>query len=327
MDWTEEDFPDDPPTTIHRADIITSNSDPDYHPDLAWDAETGYLHVAWTGHTDEANHPYRVKYRSWSRPSPGWGSTFTVCESDKDYAGWMPRIAVGNSGFSGFDDVVGIVYSAYSDQANHYHQGLWHIGGALWDVDTQDPDDAVFFHTAYLSDYDAGFPRVDLAPRSSGGTGYGSIVFSQHYGTDGSGHEMFHVIERNNVRNDWWPIENGSDEGFFGAVSIHPGHSPAEASLSYFEWDEAEDDWTVTAGRYLLGTQSPAPSWPDIGVDIQGGELTYGDFSDFLEIETFQAGDIVTISSGSYDNAYWIGYCDYIDSQAHTVNVAYGDTT
>jgi hypothetical protein len=321
LEWSITDFCNHSSPTNTSTTILTSNSADDYHPDLAWDPENGFLHVVWTGDTGETYHPYRVIYECWPRTS--WGSTYEVYESGKDYAEWAPRIAIGNSGFAGYDDIVGVVYSAFSNQAAHYHQGKWHVGGACWDVDTEDPGDAVFFNTAYMSS-NAGFPRIDLAPRSSVGAGYGSIVFMQHYGNSD-----YHVIERNNLRGDWWPICRADEdtEGIFGSVSIHPGSSPAKASLSFFEWDDGNEDWDVTVGRFELSTQYPTPNWRNVDTGIADDDLAMDDFINYLLIDTIEPGDITTITSDDYDNAYWLGYCDWIGTHAYCVSVAYGDTT
>jgi len=248
-------------------------------------------------------------------------------EDNMDYAGWAPRIAIGNAG-GNLGEIVGIVYNSYSNVANHYAQYKWHVGAAYWDVDTEGSDDANFLHFSYDDEKNAGFPRLDLAPRSSNpGDGCGSIVFEQFYDWDDN-HPIFHVIEINNVRNDYWvlDLDTNDDEGFFGAVSIHYPDGDPEASISFFH-QPLEDYWLVKAGRFELDDDPPDPDWETISGPLVTGDLTYNDFIDFLTIETFQAGDIVTINGGSLDNAYWLGFCDKIDSGAYYVNVAFGDTT
>jgi hypothetical protein len=326
LDWDPADFPNESPT-VHDAEILTSDSYPDYHPDVAWDPANGFMHVVWTGNTGEWRQPYRVKYKCWSRPGLGWGSEYGVREDFDDlydYSGWAPRIAIGNSGFAGHDDIVAVVYSALSHTMGAVNVDHWNVGIAVWDIDSGNPTNADIFHTMYISGQDAGFPRVDLAPRHSGGTGYGSIVFAQHYSTGDE--EPYHVIERNNIRHDWWPIENGSNEGFFGAVSIHPGHSPAEASISYFEWDAGNEDWCVTVGRFALSAYSPNGTFQSVDSGIQGN-VTSDNYFDFVQIDTFEPADIVTINDNVFDNGYWLGYCREIDVTGDSIWIAYGDTT
>ncbi len=307
----------------HADDVDDSD---DYHPDIAYDPTTGDIHVVWTGASNLADHPYRLNYKHYDYDASTWDDQVMIYEEDKDYAAWAPRIAIGNAG-GGLGETVGIVYSSFSRLDDHYAKDHWHVGGAYWNVDTEYPDDAGFLHFSYDATEDAGFPRLDMAPRECPvEDACASIVFEQFVEWDDV-HPIFHVIEINNVRDAYWviDIDDDRDEGFFGAVSIHYPDEEPEASLSFFHQVQ-EGIWLVRAGRFELGDDTPEPDWLLIAGAVMTGTLNYDDFVDFLQTETFQAGDIVTINAFDRDNAYWLGFCNKIDSDADSVNVAYGDT-
>jgi len=316
--WEVENFPTG--NVIVEDPVFFGNEGTDdYHPDIAIDPATGDKHIVWTGYCGTEYHPYRLNYVRYDYAASEWSDQEMIYESEYDYAAWAPRIAIGNAG-GDFGEVVGIVYSSFSGQENHYARDHWHIGLAYWDIDNEGPQDAKFIHFSSDELADAGFPRIGLAPRLCDyEDGCGSIVFARN---DGGDPITFKVMEINNIRNSIWEIDDTGNGGFFGAVSIHYPNGDPEASLSYFDRN-TQNGWKVRVGRFLLEDDSPSPAWPDIDTYILG-ELTYDDFIDFLTIETFQAGDIVTISSGGFDNAYWVGFCDYIDSGASCVKVAYG---
>jgi len=334
MDWNlSEDGLDESPTTVSLPEPISDydgnsndNNTDDWSPDLAWDSATGELHIVWTGYTGESNHPYRVRHTTWDSTNGVGDMTWIYDDGDYDYAGWAPRIAIG-SGIEGCDDIVGIVYSEYSEVESAYKSDLWHVGAAYWEVDSEDPEDAHFLRFSYLDgegDH-AGYPRLDLAPRGSGDC-YGSIVFTQR-DYDDYNPITYRTIEINNLRNDWWVVVGNieeADEEFNGAVSIYPDDNEHKASISFFESYDVMGTqyWLVGAGQYDLDVEDPDPGWAMVDAGIEGEELEWTtDFIDFLQIDTFQTGDIVTVST---NNEYWLGYCDKIDSGAATVNVAYG---
>ena len=240
LEWgSENNFPNYSPTQSAVTTISEDedNETDDYSPDIAFDPLTGLMHIVWTGNSDEAYHPYRVLYSTWdgvNDPSTPVGIYEDgTGETEVEFAGWAPRIAIGSAGINGCDDIVGIVYSAYSsvDEPDY----VWHPAAAYWDVDTEGPADARFMHLVYMDDTDdaAGYPRIALAPRLSNDY-CGSIVFTQY--DDSAG--IFQTIEINNVRNNYWVAEGyreTADEEFSAAVSIHYDEVYPTASISHFE--------------------------------------------------------------------------------------------
>jgi hypothetical protein len=85
----------------------------------------------------------------------------------------------------------------------------------------------------------------------------------------------------------------------------------------------------VTYGRYLPSNPVPYPDWqPMTGAGgTVGGEFGPPDYVDYLFIHTLQGSDIVAIDGGSWDQAFWVAWCDYIDGDATEVYAAFGDTS
>ena len=315
---------------MYTEDLVSDDStNSEWQPDVAYDPANGDIHVVWTGYETYSPdmHPYRVHYSHFERATQDWASGEYDVDLDENYAyaGWAPRIAIGNVGPIYGGDIVGIVYSSISNMQYGYARGKWHCGGAWWDVDNDGPGDAEFMHFSYNTDYHAGFPRLDLAPRSTGvGNGYGSVTYTQQ----STAEDEFVIVEKNTERLTNWIVEAGGDfpEGIFGAVAIHDGTDPLEASLSYMIRMD-EESWYVMAGVYEMDDDPPSVTWTTVDSGI-GGAFDFESAVDYLLIEPFQQGDIVTFPGyPSGDYKYWLGYCDTIDTSAHTVYVAYGDAT
>ena len=331
--WIEDDFPDDSPTTVVSQEIVSEDSNcSEWQPDVAYDPENGNIHVVWTGFEEHQYpmHQWRVHHNRLDRATQTWDGDVEVCEWNRQYSGWAPRIAIGNAGSIFDGDIVGIVYSSYTEQEGHYATGHWSCSGAWWDVDNEGPEDAEFMHFSYDDSEPAGFPRLDLAPRSTGAAnGYGSIAYTQCMGyNESTARDEFAIVEINTERLSSWVIEEGEtyDEGIFGAIAIHDGTNPLEASLSYMLRVD-EEEWDVVAGVFEMDDAPPSVTWTTVDSGI-GGAFDFETAVDYLLIEPFQQGDIVTFpESSSGDYKYWLGYCDTIDTSAHTVYVAYGDAT
>ena len=239
---------------------------------------------------------------------------------------WVPRVAVGNAGFTSPTYIVGVAYTEWDEE----NETKIHVGCAWWPENSSNPPlDATYLHLHYNYNYDAGLPRVTITP-SFCSTHYGALTFTQDLGSGN-----YEAVEINNLRNGyrvfqpvWDQVEY--DYGVFPAVACHliTSGDPAE-SVSYFYWDPVNSVYHVASARFNPNDDPPTNTWVKMtgdGVDVNG-TLAYDDYQYYLHIEPLQPCEIVTIDGGTWDNAYWVAWCDYINEDATKVYAAFGDTT
>lgn len=304
-----------------------------WSPDVAYNYTNGDIHVVWTEWVDDLDPDNaRLAYTRYIKQQDDWISTYVITEENNPVQQWIPRIAVGNVGFeSPHDQLVAV---AYTRKQSNPVPGPWHVGCAYWSAfandfpNNQPPDTAVLFALPYDIDYAAGLPQIAVT-QGACQEKYGSIVFTQYTGTE------YHAVEINSIRggneylDHFWEIEGyGSTYCILPSVTCHyETGGNGLASISFFESTDA-GEWQVTYGRFDPEASPPDPEWQAMegaGETINGdfGPLDYGDY---LRIHTFQGSEIVATNIGAWDQAYWIGWCDYINSSATTVYAALGDT-
>jgi len=337
--WTQSNFPFGQPLQLSM-DVfqddthypsIDEEGTPDWSPDVAYDLETGDVHVVWTTWSTSQSNPARLAYMWYDRSGSEWSGQYIVYEQGNAMNQWIPRIAIGYPG-AAFGYVVAVVYSEWQAGISKIH-----VGGACWPPGTNPNSTADFFHLPYDTGYDAGLPRIAITPRYLA-VNYGTIIFTQSLGDeDEDGYEEFQVIEVNNVRDAeeyldyFWPIEkNDNPYGIFGSIACHfePGEE-ASASFNYFE--QHSGGWRVANGRFdPTESQPPEVEWTVMTGDGASvtGVLEWPDYVGYTYAHTIQASDIATIYvPDTWDNAYWVAWCDAIDQDATEVYAAFGDTT
>lgn len=339
--WTLPNFPSgsaNQPTPVPFADPGGYSPDysgaPDWHPDIAVDPVSGRLHVVWSAWTNHGYNRARLAYRRGQRLGNSWAWTNEYLMDEPEdppnsytTQKWVPRIAVGNAGFASPTYIVGVAYTEWDEETETHI----HVGCVWWPENSSNPPtDATnnYLHLHYNSNYDAGLPRVTITPQFCG-THYGALTFTQDLGSGN-----YEAVEINNLRNGYrvfQPVFNDIeyDYGVFPAVACHliASGDPSE-SVSYFYWDN-NSLYHVISARFNPNNDPPTSGWTPMtgdGVDVNG-TLGYDDYQYYLQIEPLQPCEIVTIDGGTWHNAYWVAWCDYINEDATKVYAAFGDTT
>ena len=326
--WFEQDFPLDPFALGVLASMHGGPEPGNWSPDIAYNCRNGDMHLVWTAWTDIQPDPAKLAYERYDRDSGLWGLTRIIFDLTNPTQQWIPRVAVGDAGVTPqpWDSVVAVVYTQW--RTDPWGPGPIHVGGAYWSVFDPGVTGPVFLHLMYDDDYAAGLPRIAITPDSSVEK-YASIVFTQET-ADG-----YQAMEVNNIRNAstyweyFWPIEDdGNEYGIFPAVTCHITADDPMASISYFK-RVSPGNWHVTYGRFNPTVLAPNPTWQEMtgAGAVVGGELGPGDYGAYLWIHTFQGSEIVAIDGVAWDQAFWVGWCDYVDGAATTVYAAFGDTT
>jgi hypothetical protein len=335
--WTLNDFPDQP--TIIPEDFFIV--DPEvpwgcWSPDVAYNYTNGDIHVVWTKWVDDIDvDQARLAYRRYIKSQDHWIRTYVITE-ENPVQQWIPRIAVGDVGFEApHDQLVAVAYTR--KQSNPPGDPIpWHVGCAYWSAfannssGNQPPDSAVLFALPYDTTYEAGLPQIAVT-QGNCQEKYGTVVFTQYTGTE------YHAVEINSKRggdeylDHFWEIE-GEDSTYCILPSVTCHYvtlGNGLASISFFEATETAGEWQVTYGRFDPEASSPAPEWQYM---VGDGGTVYGylsslDYADYLRIHTFQGSEIVAADIGDdWHQAYWIGWCNAIDSYASTVYASFGDT-
>jgi len=321
--WYVNDFPAEPfilPTgfRILASEVPLGN----WSPDVAYNYDNGDIHVVWTKWVDDIDPDRaRLACRRYIR-GDNWLPTYIVTE-DNPVQQWIPRIAIGDAGLGDPRQVVAVAYTRKQTNPDSPGDPLpWHVGCAYWDAFAHDPNDldtTEIFALFYDVNNEAGLPQIAVTLGDCQEK-YGSIVFTQYTG-DG-----YQVMEINNIRNGFWVVNSG----ILPSVTCHYLRgADGLASISYYEPDEP-GEWRVTYGRFDPVADPPNPQWQymteDGDVQMVNGSFGPIDYGDYVRIHTFQGSEIVATNIGVWDQAYWVAWCDYIDSAATTVYAALGDT-
>ena len=333
--WSESAFSNgDPPVCTDS--VVFPNSglhDPDefddWSPDIAYDLETGDIHVVWTTWTKLAANKARLAYRMYWHDIDTWQGQCLVFQTGSQMNQWIPRIAIGSPGLPRHEYVVGVVYSQWAASAIHVGCAYWEPGS-----DPTDPDNgASFLSLPYNLALNAGLPRIAITPRCNS-THYGTIIFTQTLSTG-----QHQVVEVNNIRQVqnpqepeeyFWPIVHITNPlGVLGSIACHieSGSGPM-ASFNYFEKNIPGVGWKVTNGRFnpIDPSDSVNVEWT-VMPGLVSGELEASDYLGYTYAHPIQAGDIATVSvPDEWNNAYWAAWCNAIDQDAFQVYAAFGDT-
>lgn len=332
--WMQSGFPDDPMGLSLEPEFHACDGHPgNWAPDIAYNYRNADFHLVWTTWSEFDPDPPRLAYQRYRRYKGTWSQRYLLFDPNNPMQQWIPRLAVGDAGLgqAPHDYVVAAVYT--QSQTIGGFPGPYHVGCAYWspyDTDPTDPiENAVFFGLPYDISHAAGLPRIAITPDSCLRK-YGSISFTQ------ATEDGYQAIEVNNIRNAstyfeyFWPIEHANNTyGIFPAVACHivDGGDPM-ASVSYYEQLDP-GQWQVTYGRFDPTLLAPDPHFRTMtgpGASVSG-EFGPADYGDYLQIETFQGSEIVAIDAGGWDQAFWVGWCDFIDSAATSVYAAFGDSS
>jgi len=299
-----------------------------FSPDIAHNYKNGDLHVVYTSILSE--FPTDKSKLIYERCIGGsWKGPYRMFDEDAGHQQWIPRIAVGDGGL-GYDDSVAVAYTEWSNDSTP--TGI-QLGAASWDAGALDPlSTAQFYHLPYDSEHPAGLPRIAMSPYSAA-VQYTSIAFTQQLQD-----QTYQAVEVNNIRNtgnyfDYFlPIYNNNNTfGIFPSVTCHNSAGNPTVSLCYYEMT-ALDDWQVSYCRFnprLLADTNPLSIMQKMygsGENVQG-ILDPFDYASYLYIDTFRGSDIVAVDSGPFNQAFWVGWCDYVDDAATTVYTAFGDAS
>ncbi len=316
--WTQGHFPDEGHTAIEfpiwlDRDGTDGDLDADdYSPDLAYDNETGTLHVVWT--SPRTSSPYfMLAYARSVYATENWAPAdqrhYPVYEELAQHQMFHPRIDIGDP--YGAGDVVAVVYNAFSAVEDPC-PGYFHIGISEWDLDEEDfPGGASYDHKAISATQHCAMPRIDIAPKSNDPAV--SVVF-----TNSPSEDVYQVYEWNSEREAPGLIllEKGAvDEGVYGTPAIHYGEDAV--SVTYFVGEGAP--YTLWSTRFDLVDTEMSAEW---------GQLTGTFYGDFFPLPPDSAPGVETaIIDEAADNSMWAVWCNEIDASAYCVLTDYGDST
>jgi len=138
--------------------------------------------------------------------------------------------------------------------------------------------------------------------------------------------EINNIRQASNYEDYFFKVKTPeSPHGVFPVVTCHLNDSGGPmASISYFRFNEVIHTIPVTVGRFDPQVVNPIVSWYNLTPAASGWVV----LDHYLLFQVIQSSDIVTISGNpNWDNAYWMGWCEWIDGFSEEVHVAFGDTT